>query len=247
MQQHFDYMPGPWFSNHDTWAIERIVSQADFGTEICENSDEQNPIGSTMANQIVFLPGAGGRADFWAPVADIINLPVKKVLVGWPGFGDIPHDPAVSKLTDLVDFVLNQVHDPAYVVAQSMGGVVALLMALKQPKLVEKLVLAGTSGGIDMTQFNAEDWRPDYTKGLPETAPSWFVDDRTDVTSSLGSVQTPTLVIRGEDDRISPSGAAEYLCRHIPDTQLRIIPQAGHLMPKEQPTQVADAIQSFLV
>ncbi len=157
-----------------------------------------------MANQIVFLPGAGGRPGFWKPAADAISLPVAKVLIGWPGFGDVPEDPAVMKLTDLADYVFNQVQQPMYLVAQSMGGVVAILMTLKRPKLIEKLVLVGSSGGVDMVQFNGEDWRADYLKELPETAPTWFVDDRTDITHSLNSIQAPTLLMRGQDDHIQP-------------------------------------------
>ena len=200
-----------------------------------------------MADQIVFLPGAGGRAGFWKPVADAIELPLAKVLIGWPGFGDVPADPAVTKLTDLVDYVFNQVQQPMYLVAQSIGGVVAMLMALKRPQLIEKLVLVGTSGGVDMTQFSGEDWRPDYLRDLPETAPTWFVDDRTDVTHSLSSIQAPTLLMRGEDDHTSPSGVADLLSRNLPNAQLRTIPQAGHQLPREQPIKVAAAIQAFLV
>jgi pimeloyl-ACP methyl ester carboxylesterase len=200
-----------------------------------------------LADQIIFLPGAGGMADFWEPVAELLDIPLKQVFIGWPGFGDAPHDPSVSKLTDLVDFVFKQVQQPMHIIAQSMGGVVALLMALEQPDLIEKLVLAGTSGGMDMTQFNAEDWRPDFTKEMPEATPSWFVDDRTDISSSLGSIQAPTLLMRGGDDAISPPGAMEYLSRMIPDTQLCVIPQAGHLMPREQPAEVAATIRAFLV
>lgn len=57
-----------------------------------------------------------------------------------------------------------------YLVAQLMGGIVAILMALKRPTLIENLVLVGTSDGINMAQFNDEEWRADYFKKLPEAA-----------------------------------------------------------------------------
>ena len=94
---------------------------------------------------------------------------------------------------------------------------------------------------------SGEDWRADYLKEVPETAPTWFVDDRTDVTHSLSSTQAPTLLMRGEDDHTSPSGVAELLSRNLPNAQLRTIPQAGHQLPREQPIKVAAAIQAFLV
>ena len=58
-----------------------------------------------LANQIGFLPRDGRRAGFWKPIADAINLLVAKVLIGWPGFGDVLADPPVTKLTNLVDYV----------------------------------------------------------------------------------------------------------------------------------------------
>ncbi len=123
-----------------------------------------------MANQVGFLPREGGRAGFWKPIADAINLPLAKVLFGWPGFGDVLADAPVTKLTDLVDYVFKQIPRPMYLVAQLMGCIVAILMALKRPTLIEKLVLVGTSDGINMAQFNGEEWRADYLKKLPEAA-----------------------------------------------------------------------------
>ena len=57
-----------------------------------------------------------------------------------------------------------------YLVAQLMGGIVANLMALKRPTLIENLALVGTSDGTNMAQFNGEEWRADYLKKLPEAA-----------------------------------------------------------------------------
>lgn len=107
-----------------------------------------------------------------------------------------------------------------FIVAQSMGSVVTLLMALERPDLIEKLGLVGISGGMEMTQFNAEDCRPDYANELPETAPAWFIDDREDISSSLGLIQVQTLLMRCGDDAISSPVAMGYLSRLIPDIQL---------------------------
>ena len=50
-------------------------------------------------------------------------------------------------------------------VAQSMGGVVAVMVALARPARVRRLVLTATSAGIDITPFSPEDWRGGYFKG----------------------------------------------------------------------------------
>ena len=51
------------------------------------------------------LPEAYGRADIGKPIAAAIGLPLKQGVIGWPKFCDTAHDPSVSKLTDLVDFI----------------------------------------------------------------------------------------------------------------------------------------------
>ena len=55
--------------------------------------------------KILFLPGAGGSPEFWRPVAKLLQDVREKVLFGWPGLGDQPHDPAISGIDDLVRLV----------------------------------------------------------------------------------------------------------------------------------------------
>lgn len=195
-------------------------------------------------NQVVFLPGAGGRRQFWAPVAERLCLTDEPLLLGWPGFGDTPPDPRVRSLTDLVDYVLDRIEAPADLVAQSMGGGVALLLVLRRPTAVRRLVLCGTSGGIDMRRFEADDWRSGHA--LPEEAPRWFVDDCTDLTDRLPQVTTQTLLLWGEADSVSPPAVGRCLAGVLPCAQLVTIAAAGHMLAEERPQEVAAQIQAFL-
>ena len=96
--------------------------------------------------RILFLPGAGGSASFWRPVADRLDADRPKRFFAWPGLGNEPADPNVHGFDDLVAIVLGELFEPADIVAQSMGGVVAIRAALKAPDKVRRLVLTGTSG-----------------------------------------------------------------------------------------------------
>ncbi len=58
--------------------------------------------------RLVFLPGAGGRSDFWAPVSALLGGEQEHVLLGWPGFGGNPPDPAIEDLDGLLGVVLRQ-------------------------------------------------------------------------------------------------------------------------------------------
>ena len=167
-------------------------------------------------------------------------------LLGWPGFGDEPPDAGIRSLSGLASYALRRISEPADLVAQSMGGVVALEATLRQPGLVRRLVLAGTSGGVDMKRFGAQDWRADYAREMPETAPRWFIDDRTDLTGALPGISQPVLLLWGEDDKVSPPAVARYLQALLPDAELVLVPGAGHMLAEEAPDQVASAIADFL-
>ena len=56
----------------------------------------------------------------------------------------------------------------------------------------------------------------------------------------------PTLIVVGSHDRSTPLAMAEELHNDIPVSQVRVIPQAGHWVPVEQPDVLAAAILEFL-
>ena len=78
------------------------------------------------ARSIVFLPGAGGSAGFWEPVAGRLPASWDRALLGLPGAGDEPHEPGVESFEDVIEFATSQFSGRSDLVAQSMGGVVAV-------------------------------------------------------------------------------------------------------------------------
>ena len=198
-----------------------------------------------MTDRVIFLPGASGDGSFWAPVASRLPYPLDKVLLDWPGFGRVPSDPDVRGLQDLVTLVLGRVDRPVDLVAQSMGGVVAMRAALQRPHMIRHLVLVATSGGIDVSRFGARDWRDEYGEAYP-TAPTWFVDDRTDLTPLIPSIRSPTLLIWGDADPISPPAVGEYLARLLPRARLAVIRGGEHMLGRQRADEVAALIANHL-
>lgn len=83
---------------------------------------------------ILFLPGAGGRGAFWRPVAERLGDLGPARLVDWPGFGGAPADPAIRSVDDLFGWLLDRLpQGEVDVVAQSMGGVLAVRLAIEHP------------------------------------------------------------------------------------------------------------------
>ena len=113
---------------------------------------------------------------------------------------------------------------PCDLVAQSMGGVVAALIALEHADRVRRLVLCTTSGGVDVASLGATDWRPGYRAEMSHV-PDWFVVDRTDITARLPTLRAPTLVLYGDQDPLCPEGVAGFLASRIPGAQLDLHPR----------------------
>jgi 3-oxoadipate enol-lactonase len=72
------------------------------------------------------------------------------------GTGLLNDRPARRSIAELADDALAQTEGPAHMVGLSMGGYVALTLALERPELVRSLVLAGTgAGGPDRVRRSA--------------------------------------------------------------------------------------------
>lgn len=70
--------------------------------------------------------------------------------------------------------------------------------------------------------------------------------DRPDRTDDLASIAESVLVIVGDQDAITPPQIAREMHGRIPNAQLEIIPNAGHMSPMENPDAVNAAIRKFL-
>ena len=90
------------------------------------------------SRRVIFLPGVSGDGRFWQPVAERLP-PCEKILVDYPGAGTIPHSSSVRSFDDLVALVVTRMNRPVDVVAQSMGGVIAVQAALARPQAVRRL------------------------------------------------------------------------------------------------------------
>ncbi|MGC9399478.1 MAG: alpha/beta fold hydrolase [Anaerolineae bacterium] len=66
-----------------------------------------------------------------------------------------------------------------------------------------------------------------------------------DLDRRLGELSTPTLVITGDDDRIVPTAQSLRLAEDLPNAELVVIPQCGHVPQEECPQAFMDAVRDF--
>lgn len=70
--------------------------------------------------------------------------------------------------------------------------------------------------------------------------------ERPDSTQLLSKISVPTLIVAGADDMIIPPIESEKLADTIKEAQLKIIPDAGHLVTFEKPAQFNRALTEWL-
>lgn len=196
-----------------------------------------------MPTPILYLPGAGGSAGFWKPVADQVGGRFE--LLSWPGLGQEPADPDISSIQDLVTRTLARIDAPVDLVAQSMGGYVALRTALAAPGMVRRLVLAVTSGGVPMQDLGGADWRGDYFASYLTAAP-WIAEPTRDLSGEISTLDVPTLLLWGDADPISPVAVGQRLMELLPDASMHIIPGGGHDLAQTHAHTVAALIAAHL-
>jgi 3-oxoadipate enol-lactonase len=90
-------------------------------------------------------------------------------------------------------------------------------------------------------------------RSIMQTCPAQTIEqalialrDREDYSSFLPSIAVPTLILVGDADPITPPSMAQILHKAIPRSKLKIISNAAHLTSTERPSEVTEAIQSFL-
>ena len=99
---------------------------------------------------LLLVHGLGGSATNWCELAPLLAPRHRLVIPDLPGHAGSEPLPAVSGLQSFADCVLGVMeHEravPAPVVGHSLGGLVALRLALRYPDAVSALVLAGSAG-----------------------------------------------------------------------------------------------------
>ncbi|MEK7132609.1 MAG: alpha/beta hydrolase [Patescibacteria group bacterium] len=69
---------------------------------------------------------------------------------------------------------------------------------------------------------------------------------REDLSNAAAAIKTPTLLIWGEDDAVTPVTEGKKLNALIPNSRLYVVPSAGHFVHKEKPKEVAELIRGFI-
>ena len=73
-----------------------------------------------------------------------------------------------------------------------------------------------------------------------------FSDELTLSAESIRSVQTPTLFLWGEDDAFGGRDVADHMVELMPNAELEMLPESGHLPWLDNPDGIGRKAASFL-
>jgi pimeloyl-ACP methyl ester carboxylesterase len=68
-----------------------------------------------------------------------------------------------------------------------------------------------------------------------------------DLAERLEELTLPVLVITGDDDRIVPTADSIPLSRTLPNAQLVLIANAGHVAPEERPVYFMEVFHNLMM
>jgi pimeloyl-ACP methyl ester carboxylesterase len=165
---------------------------------------------------------------------------------------------------DTIAFLEQVVGGPAYLVGQSDGTPVALLVALARPDLVRRLVFASgdvhhdgwAPGAIDLDQETTAFFvayhgavSPDGPDAFPALAAKlhrMHSQEPTLTVADLAGYPGPSLVMVGDDEDEIPIQHTLALRRGLPRSQLAVVPGAGHGLPVDKPELFNRLVVDFL-
>ena len=221
---------------------------------------------------VVLLHGGfAGASSWWAQTPVLVRAGYKVHVPERRGHAHTPDVP--GPLTygvmadDTVAYLDGVVGGPARLVGWSDGAVVALLVALRRPDLVDRQVLIGqyynssgkvsgglvdqlTAGGDQVMGFLRAGYDPVSPDG-PEHFPVVYAKTLQMIETepelelaALAAVGAPTLVLQGDRDEVTlEHGAA--VARALPEGRLAVLP-GTHLLPLESPDVVNALLLWFL-
>jgi len=230
---------------------------------------------------VCYVHGAGGDHGVWVEqYGDREGPPAVAVdLSGHGDSDDVTTEPGMETIAAYADDVaaVCEATDASVICGNSMGGAVALWVALEGDLDLDALVLSDTGAklGVDpgfleslARNFEAavaslhvpdtlfhdpDDELVEVSKaGLLESGQAVTVRDfescdTFDVRDRLDEIDVPTLALCGEHDPLTPPSFHEYLEAELSNCEYVEIADAAHMPMLEKPEVFNESVRSFLL
>ena len=227
---------------------------------------------------LLCVHGSGGSGASFAGMFAHLPPEIEAAALDLPGHGQTP-GPSCNQVGDYAAWVIQFLRagpQRPVLLGHSLGGAIALTVALEQPQLLSGLVLWGTGARLRVLPAIIKGLLSDPGPTLEMVAEKAFAPgadpalialaknemeaagpvvtqgdysacDQFDVMNQLGNIKLPALVVVGDGDQLTPLKYSQYLVDHLAQASLAVIPGAGHMIQMEQPAAGARAVGEFIL
>jgi 2-hydroxy-6-oxonona-2,4-dienedioate hydrolase len=198
---------------------------------------------------LVIIPGFVVSSRYIEPAAEWLTSFFQVYVPDLPGSGRSDRPKVLPDLTGLAGFLEIWMRemglDRVGMLGASFGSQIAAEFAVQYPERVARIVMVGPTMDPEARtplhimwrwQVNASREPPlpkSMIKGYLDVSPRWMfhlakqaLRDRME--DKLPKIHTPTMVVQGSLDPLSPPEWAEKVVSLLPNARLQIIPEASH-------------------
>ena len=215
---------------------------------------------------IVFLHGYGGQGKQWEYQLVQFSNDNRVIAIDLPGHGlsdDPPGTYSMGSIQRDLRSALDVlgVKERILLVGHSFGGAIATEFTVDHPEMVDRLILIATAGEFHLNLLYRlllrlpkqilNTFGPFTRKWLsapPHVMHAWYHNNlsKWNGWSLFRSLNTPTMIIHGHQDRVFAKPHFEEVARAILNTEEVTVGASGHLVMLERREAVNRAIQRFL-
>ncbi len=240
---------------------------------------------------LLLIAGLASDSQSWLPVIVKLSKHFRVITFDNRGVGRSPKENngiTIQKMTeDCVGLIEHLNLSSVYILGHSMGGMIAMDLAIRYPDLVENLILEATAPNLSSRNKELfSDWVSYLKSGMDKRLwfrnmfywiflPLFFEDtvmldqavkmsidypypqsdssfenqvkavSMFNCISKINEVQSPTLIMNGEQDLLFSSTDASELFKDIDHLQYVTIPNAAHSIHMDNPDGFTDAVVYF--
>lgn len=223
---------------------------------------------SFTRQSIMLIHGIGVSSRYFIPFAERLAQHYHVIAIDLPGYGQAPKPArplSVAELADVVVQLTRQLQlDQPVLIGQSMGCQIAARAVRKAPSQYKKMILLAPTVNVKERSLPIQAVRlfqdtlreplalnmiilADYARmgfrRYVQTSQYMLCDY---IEESLPECMIPTLIVRGEKDRIVPDDWVHFLQSVTPNSKLVEIPNGPHVVQYKMAAPLAGICRRFI-